>query len=210
MKRLGDNNLIPISDEQAKLARALVEAARASGAYGTDILGDLPKDALGWLIGDRVKVKRAERMAILIENAKKRLEDQGIIEPEPPSLKLALPILAAAADENREELLNLWEGLLAAAMNPKRQDLVRQSLISTVKEMDAFDALVFNLIAEHGGGQWTNGRDEMASKLQVPMDDVLVSLHNLGRLSLISYVGSPPYIDPFLAPLGNLLIRAIA
>jgi tetratricopeptide (TPR) repeat protein len=30
-------------------------------------------------------------------------------EPEPPSLKLALPILAAAADENREELQKLWE-----------------------------------------------------------------------------------------------------
>jgi hypothetical protein len=62
MKKLGDNNLIPISNEQATLVRALVEAARASGAYGADILG--------WLISDRVRVKRAERMAILIENAK--------------------------------------------------------------------------------------------------------------------------------------------
>jgi hypothetical protein len=45
---MGDNNLIPISDEQAKLVRAASE-------YLADILGDLPKDLLGLLVGDRVK-----------------------------------------------------------------------------------------------------------------------------------------------------------
>jgi Abortive infection alpha len=200
---MGDNNLIPISDEQAKLVRA-------AGRYLADIFGDLPKDLLGLLFGDRVKAKRLERALMVWANTKKRLEDQGIIEPEPPSLKVALPILAAAADENREELLKLWEGLLAAAMNPKRQDLVRQSLISTVKEMDAFDAQVLKLIAEHGGGAWTptNGRDEIVRRLQVPPDDVVVSLDNLFRLNLI--MGPTPIINPYLAPLGHLLMRAIA
>ena len=51
---MGENNLIPISDEQAKLVRAASE-------YLADILGDLPKDLLGLLVGDRVKAKRLER-----------------------------------------------------------------------------------------------------------------------------------------------------
>jgi hypothetical protein len=53
--------------------------------------------------------------------------------------------------------------------------------------MDAFDALVFKLVAEHGGGAWVanNGRDEIMRRLQAPTDDVVVSLDNLFRLNLI-------------------------
>jgi len=52
---MGDKDLIPISDEQAKLARAFIELVKGFGGYAADVLSDLPKDLLGWLIGDRVK-----------------------------------------------------------------------------------------------------------------------------------------------------------
>jgi hypothetical protein len=63
--------------------------------------------------------------------------------------------------------------------------------------MDAFDALVFKLIAEHGEGAWeaNNGRDEIARRLQAPPDDVVVSLNTLGRLNLI--VVTPTVFGPF-------------
>jgi hypothetical protein len=41
---MGDNSLIPISDEQAKLGQELVKAVRDASGYVTDILGDIPKD----------------------------------------------------------------------------------------------------------------------------------------------------------------------
>ena len=53
---MGDDSLIPISDEQAKLGQELVKAVRDASGYFTDILGDIPKDLLGLLIGDRLKV----------------------------------------------------------------------------------------------------------------------------------------------------------
>jgi hypothetical protein len=111
------------------------------GGWVADVLGDAPKDVVGLLFSDKVKVLRAERAAKLLAGAKKRLADRGI-EAEPPSLKLAIPILAAAADENRDELRDLWERLLAAAMDPNRQGAFRQNFITIVKEMDPFDALV--------------------------------------------------------------------
>jgi hypothetical protein len=62
---MGDESLIPISDEQAKLGQELIKAASDAGGYLADILGDLPKDLLGLLIGDRVKAKRIERIEML-------------------------------------------------------------------------------------------------------------------------------------------------
>jgi abortive infection alpha-like protein len=207
---MSDKDLIPLSEEQAKLWREIIAASRDIGGYLTSILDDLPKDLVGLLVGDRVKVLRAQRLASLWAKAKRRLQDRGIEQPEPPSLKLALPILAAAADENREELQDLWERLLAAAMDPKRQGFVRQSLISTVKQMDPFDVLVLRTVYDNPSGSWTpSGRDFMVSRFQSSQEEVLVSFDNLAKLNCIAFA-SAPNINPLMAPLGRLLMRAVA
>jgi hypothetical protein len=56
---MSDDNLIPISDQQAKLGKEIVGASRELGGYLADILGDLPKDLVGLLAGDRVKASRS-------------------------------------------------------------------------------------------------------------------------------------------------------
>ena len=84
---MGDNSLIPISDEQAKLGQELAKAVRDVSGYFIDILGDLPRDLVGLLIGDRVKAKRIEKVARLWQRTREHLQDRGIAEPEPPSLK---------------------------------------------------------------------------------------------------------------------------
>ncbi len=203
------DRLLPLTDEQAKLAREIVASGRDLGGYLAEILGDLPKDLIGVLLGDRVKAWRAERIAILWQGVKKRLNDRGITDPKPPSLKLALPILAAAADENRQELRDLWERLLAAAMDPKRQSFVRHSLIETVKQLDSFDVLVFRVVTEYPHGNMApTGRDFIKTRLQSSEAEVLVSFANLERLNCIAFA-SNPHITPLIAPLGTLLINAV-
>jgi hypothetical protein len=88
---MGDTSLIPISDEQAKLGQDLVNAVRDASGYFTNILGDIPKDLIGLLIGDRVKAKRIERIAVLWQRSRERLRDRGVGDREPPSLKLRDP-----------------------------------------------------------------------------------------------------------------------
>jgi Abortive infection alpha len=201
---------MPISDEQAKLGQELIKAGRDAGGYLAEILGDLPKDLVGLLIGDRVKAIRAERIAVQWAKAKKRLKDRGISDPEPPSLKIALPILAAIADENRDELQELWERLLAAAMDPNRENLVRQSMIATIKQMDPFDVLVFNAVASNPNGNWQpNGRDSIRASLRCSLEEVLVSFDNLERPACITFISSPR-INPLIAPFGKILLRAVA
>ena len=208
---MGDNSLIPISDEQAKLGQELAKAVRDVSGYFIDILGDLPRDLVGLLIGDRVKAKRIEKVARLWQRTREHLQDRGIAEPEPPSLKYAIPILQAAADEENEELQDLWSRLLAAAMDPKRRDAMRQSFIQAVKQMDPMDALVLKAIHVNGNQTWnTSGRDVIASKLSCPISEVLVSFEHLAELNCISFQDSSGQrIQPYPKPFGTLLMNVV-
>jgi hypothetical protein len=190
MRSMGDDSLIPISDEQAKLGQDVVKAISGLGGWFADTLGDSPKDLIGLLFGDKVKAKRIERIAVLWQKTRERLQDRSI-DPEPPSLKYAIPILEAAADEENEELQDLWSRLLAAAMDPNRLDAMRQSFIATVKRMDPIDVLVFKAVCDNGAEQFLSGAPEaIASKLKCSTDDVRVSLEHLGELSCV--FPSPP------------------
>ena len=198
---MGDNSLIPISDDQAKLGQELVKAIRDASGYFTDILGDAPKDLMGLLIGDWVKAKRSERIAMNWQKTRERLRARGI-EPEPPSLKYAIPILQAAADEENEELQDLWSRLLAAAMDPNRADAMRQSFIQVVKQMDPMDALV--LKATHLNRE--TPESAIASKLTLSSDEIIVSVEHLANLNCITRNSDHPRVLPF----GKLLMSAVS
>lgn len=202
---MSDANLIPISDEQAKLGQEIVKAGH--DVFGTlrDVLGDLPKDLVGLLVGDKVKVWRAERLAMLWGRAKKHLEEQRVTDPEPPSLKLALPILAAAADESHEELQDLWVRLLAAAMTPGTAKQVRLSFIEAVKKLDPLDALVLVQLKQGNGGVTQGGSNNMASSLGVSRDEIDVSLMNLVSVGFAANVPNSVVMTPF----GREFLRTI-
>jgi hypothetical protein len=210
---MGDDSLIPISDEQAKLGQELVKAVRDTSGYFTGILGDLPKDLIGLLIGDRVKAKRIERQAALWHRTREHLRDRGVDDPEPPSLKYAIPILEAAADEENEELQDLWSRLLAAAMDPNRRDAMRQSFIAAVKRMDPIDALVLKAISENGGAIWEpSGCDAVARKLKCSGDEVIVSFDHLAQLDCIAPYdpGVRMKLGPSMKPFGTLLMNVVS
>ena len=209
---MGDDSLIPISDEQAKLLQELIKAARDTSGYFADIFGETPKDLFALLVGDRVKAKRIERLAMLWQRTRERLREREIAEPEPPSLKYAIPLLQAAADEENEEMQDLWSRLLAAAMDPKRPNAMRQSFIQTVKQMDPMDALVFKVIRDNGNGPWIpSGRDVIAGKLGCSIDEVVVSFQHLAELNCISFTDSSgPRIQPYMKSFGTLLMNVVS
>jgi hypothetical protein len=209
---MGDESLIPISDEQAKLGQELIKAARDGGGYFADILGDFPKDLFGLLVGDRVKAKRIERIEKLWRETRERLRDRGVADPEPPSLKYAIPILEAAADEENEELEDLWSRLLGAAMDPSRRDRLRQSFIQAVKQLDPMDALVLKAIRENVREVWKpNGLDALASKFNCSGDEVRVSFEHLFDLDCIDFRDNGgPRLTPYLKPFGALLMNVVS
>jgi Abortive infection alpha len=204
---LGDN-LIPISDEQAKLGQELLKAGRDAGGYLADILDDLPKDLLGLLIGDKVKAWRAERLAKLWIEAKKRLAEKGIEEPAPANPKMVLPILAAAADENSDELQDLWARLLAAAMNPDQSKRGRLGFIDALKRLDPQDANVLIWLRGKGGGPFVPTRNKIVEELGGSRDEVNVSLTNLVNTEFA--VRSGPDAGMLeLTPFGREFLRVV-
>jgi Abortive infection alpha len=209
---MGDDSLIPISDEQAKFGQKLIKAAGDAGGYLADILGDLPRDLLGLLVGDRVKAKRIERIEMLWRGTRERLRERGVADPEPPSLKYAIPILQAAADEENKELEDLWSRLLAATMERGRRDAMRQSFIQAVKQMDPMDALVRKAVREVDVTSWEpNRRSWVASKLKCSTDEVIVSFAHLNRLDCISMDegGALAKVQPSMRPFGTLLMNVV-
>jgi hypothetical protein len=88
------NDLIPISEEQAKAisesAKTIgkaIDALSGVGAFAKDTFGTMPQDIVGYLGGDYLKERRAENLAKAIRKAQQRLQRDGIEHPDAaPSL----------------------------------------------------------------------------------------------------------------------------
>jgi hypothetical protein len=183
---------LPVSDEQAKALAASAEfgktflgIAHDGGGYVARVLGSLPEDLVGWVIGDRVGIARWEQALKLEHAAKERLRARGVPTPEPMSPSLAAPLLDAATSETDPDLAELWERLLANALDPARKTRVRRKFIEIVKSMDPLDARVFHMLQGLSGTLQPTVAQVISSRLEVGEDDVVVSLSNLGDLQLI-------------------------
>jgi hypothetical protein len=139
-------------------------------------------------------IRRAENIVKMMYKAQARLATMGIEETKPATLSIALPILEGAADEDREELVDLWARLLASTMDATKNN-VRYSFISAVREMDPPDAKIMHhlyvekvgRIRRGGGGDRQNTSTDIISKiLGARRDDVEVSIEHLERLGFMS------------------------
>ena len=195
-----ENSLIPISDEQAKAIQEIVGAGRDAGGYLANMLGDLPKDLVGYLIGDKLKARRISQWAALWSKTQIHLSKMGVQEPEPPNLKLALPILVEAADENREELQNLWARLLAASMHPERSKCFMLKFIEVVKRLDPIDASVMVWVSANGYEIKPDESQKIQTDLELSFDEVMVSVGNLTELGFFRHlpaIGNKYLLTPF-------------
>jgi Abortive infection alpha len=207
------NDIIPVSDEQAKAIQEALKTLQGLGGYMKQTFGTVPQDIVGLLGGDYLKVRRAENLFRMIEKTKKKLEDAHVDRADvPPSL--SIPIMIAAADESRDELLDLWAALLAAAADPEKSSWFRIKFIEVVKQLDPLDPLVLQSVAglrpKYPDLQNLNNISQPLGRTH---DEVAVSLANLEAVGLASRVSprddSPNYHFVETTPLGRELLRTI-
>ena len=127
---------------------------------------------------------RIRNLSKLEERTERILRERNV-EAEPISPALALPLFAAARDETREELQELWARLLAAAMDPSRRSLARREFIEIIKQIEPLDARVLEELRDITGAI-PNRRDHIAATFQLPIDDVEVSFEALAGLGLLT------------------------
>jgi len=188
-------DLIPITDEQAKLGQEALKTLRGLGAFLRQALGSTPEDLIGYLGGDWLRLRRAENMARMFADAKARLIERGVEEPQPASLSIAIPMLHGAADEDREELVNLWSRLLANAMDPKLNN-IRYEFIEIVRQLNPIDAVVLRALYEkdytlirraplQANEPGAVSIPDLAAKAGSGRDDVEVAIDRLNALGLL-------------------------
>jgi hypothetical protein len=208
--RLIDPETARAIEASAKFGTRFLDSTDKAGSFAVGIIGRLPHNLVG-IVDDWVLHQRVRRWAELQADTKRILDERGIKEPYAEiSPSIAVPLLEAAVDETREHLKQLWAKLLAAALDPKRNNLVRPSLIAILKQMDPTDALVMEQVDKNPSGNWTpNGRDAMVGALKVSQDEILVSFDNLTKLGCVAWGQSGPHVNPIMAPLGRLLMNAV-
>ncbi|MDA8230739.1 MAG: Abi-alpha family protein [Magnetospirillum sp.] len=181
-----DNSLIPISDAQAEMATEALKALRGVGSFLSEALGSTPADLVAYLGGDWLRVRRAENLARMMAEAKERLEQRGVHDAPPAPLSIALPLLQAAADEDRDELRSLWASLLAAAMDPARTQHFRQSFIETVRKMDPQDGPALQQVAMAQGNKMDRGKLSAVQKSTgLSLHELLLSFQHLSELKIV-------------------------
>ena len=205
----------PITDATAKAVAALAtfgttvvtESSNLARYVGT-ILGTVPHDAVGIVLGEPLHAVRTLIAGVLHSKVQAILERRNVKETQPVSPSVAIPLIRAAYDESRAELQDLWAALIAAAMDPARADRVRLSFIETLKQFDPLDAMTLKLRTE-GGHQilQPNAITYIATTLKISADEVQISADNLWRLKCVDNSGEASG-DFLLTRYGHALLRA--
>jgi hypothetical protein len=136
----------------AHASERVVDLMQGVGAYAKDVVGTVPHDLVGLYVGDPLKIRRAENAQRLLMESQDRLEGIARARLSPPSPSVALPLLAAAVDEERKELRSLWAALLANALVDGGKK-VRREFFETLRKMEPSDAVVFQVYDRIGAAQ---------------------------------------------------------
>jgi hypothetical protein len=198
-------------EEAAKAAQKAIDAIMKAGGYVGGVLGDLPHDIVG-IMGDWVKQVRARRWAELQAKTTRILGNRGVEKHAEISPSVAIPLITAAINEDRDVLKDLWAKLFAAAMDPARTNLVRPSLIELLKQMDPLDALALQQLQKlervtSPGGSFAN---YVSQCLEVSQDEGFFSLQHLYELGCLN--DRPVHVAGFpgLTAKARVLLRAVS
>lgn len=121
----------------AKAVEKTVSLLESAGKF----FGPILNDYVGLHGADKLHFRRMENFARMAKESQAYIESLDPKRISEPSPSVMLPLLKASADEERQELRDLWAKLLAnAAVDGGAK--VRREFFETVKNMEPIDALI--------------------------------------------------------------------
>src|SRR6266566_1420752 len=131
--------------ETAKTVRTGLEATQQLGRFVSRITTE-PLETVMGILSDKLQFMRWERKLRLAKRGREILNQRGIqgsLRPIP--YKLALPIVEHASLEDNDELQDLWANLLASAVDPKFEGLIRSAYIDIIRQLEVVDVHLLRL-----------------------------------------------------------------
>ena len=173
--------------ETAKTARSGIEATQALGRFVSRITTE-PLETVMGILNDKLQFMRWERKLRLAERGREILHQRGIQGPlRPIPYKLALPIVEHASLEDNDELQDLWANLLASAVDPKFEGLIRSAYIDIIKQLEVVDVHILNAVYE-SHKQWSEEERSREKKPQPPRFHLVSGVDISKKLSISSAV----------------------
>jgi hypothetical protein len=198
------------------LAAGRSYGARVAALFGADIASAQEQDRASMAaVGTFIESKYMENVDRVIDRADDYLRRSGVSNPTTVPIAIGKPLLQAAAEEDREELVDLWARLLATSCDPHRSGQMRREFTEIVRQMNPADARVFNRI-DPVMNYAPSQRSGLSSHLGLSETEVEASFVRLMELGLIrnkSQANADQTIDvanTVLRPLGTLLKHALA
>jgi len=169
---------------------------------------EIAENVLGRLGGDWLAENRRRNREHLRRETDQILEGRGVSPIPEPSPAVIVPLLSAAQDESREELLRLWAQLLAASVDPNRSSSYRREYVEIVQKLEPIDVRCLMLLWTTNGHMAPSKKDFIAQNLGVSPDEIEMSFRNLAKLELtFTAAGGAPAAYPALTTLAKRLMQ---
>jgi hypothetical protein len=205
-----DSGTAKAVEATAKTTDKALTIIHDTGGYLREVIGDLPKNAVGVLGADWLGQKRIRNLDAMMRRTEQIFQERDREPVDQLSPNLATELLSGAQEESNEELIEFWARLLANALDAALNS-GRRSFIEAVKRMDPMDAVVLNYLREgqhHRIGPSVNEKsrtDFIGETLGTRPDNVMVSLDHLTELGLLEKVAP---VEWQVAPAGREFLRA--
>lgn len=207
----GDSSSRAVS-ETAKATGKAIDAVSGLGRFFERVLGE-PIEQAGGILGDAVRWKRANLEAIRT-GVDARLIHRSLADHDlqPLPMKAGLAYIEGAAQEDDPRLQEMWQNLIANALDPNHEHNPKKYFASILTELEPIDAQVLKILqAEYSRPNVyaiPSGLNLNSISIAVTLyeDDVKLTLENLFRLSLISDV-RPETIDGLNATESGLRVN---
>ncbi|MDC7683257.1 Abi-alpha family protein [Asticcacaulis sp. BYS171W] len=173
-------------------------------------------DWIGYKGGDALRVRRLERAARLIDEARERLAKRGI-DAQEPSPSVAIPLIETASLEERPEIAEMWLKLLAAAHDPATAKRVSKFFIEAIGKMEPDDALILNAIYdledERKSCNWKVDELRICLNGNFSWSQIVISFTNMVGIGLLQPInhgaGQIEYKEVTLSARGRELLRLL-
>lgn len=193
----GSREIVAVASATGKVAEAtgkIVDAASAIGKWFGDVIGTVPQDMVGVIVGDylrEVRIRNIDRMRTRTEEILKSRSSSFRRRSVSPNI--AVPLIEAAQDESVDEIRELWARLLANAMDQNKPD-IRREFIDILKSLNRVDVLILSQFL--GEPKLTgnfvirdSGRHFGSEKIGVSVDQFEISADHLVKLKLLPNSG---------------------